>query len=170
MLRRPLFHSYALTPEEEATCARIGFQRQEPMFAQPHRNRNYYEGEVWEMWQHAVCAGSELAFARMLGMPDFVPHVNKFKTEKDVGGYEVRYTFGNGMLRLSDWDDINAIYVLLADGLRHRVRRTNHEEWRGTPYRLVCWADGHHIAEQGERYKNGWRIPQGDAFPPWQLE
>ena len=165
----PRFYSYALTPQEEALCARIGYERQAPMFAQPERNRNYYEGEVWEMWQHAVCAGAELAFARMLGLNDFVPHVNKFKTEKDVDCYEVRYTFGSGILRLSDWDSKDDIYVLLADGMRHKVRRTKEQGWKGTPYRAVCWADGHHIAQHGKRIGKGWRLPVAKAFPMEEL-
>ncbi len=159
----PTFFEYALTPEEEATVARIGYERQLPMFAQPERNRNYYEGEVWEMWQHSVCAGAELAFARMCGMSDFVPHVNKFKTVKDVSGWEVRYSFGNNMLRLSDWDDQDAVYVLLVDGLRHKTRRNPENGWVGVNYRAVCWAHGYEIAERGERMEKSWRLHKNKA-------
>jgi len=159
----PNVFEYALTPQEEALVARIGYERQEPMFAQPERNRNYYEGEVWEMWQHAVCAGAELAFARMCGMTDFVPHVNKFKMVKDVGGWEVRYSFGNSMLRISDWDDRDASYVLLMDGLRHRTRRNPENGWVGVNYRAVCWANGHDIIERGERLGNSWRVHKNKA-------
>lgn len=160
---KPQFFEYSLTPEEEALCARIGFERQEPMFAQPHRNRNYYEGEIWEMWQHAVCAGAELAFARMLGIDDFVPHVNKFKTVKDVGGYEVRYSFGNNLLRFSEWDDPEAIYVLLVNGLRHKTRRNPENGWRGFPYQAICWATGQEIMDNGEKLDRSWRISAGRA-------
>lgn len=160
---KPQFFRYALTPEEEALCARIGYERQEPMFAQPERNRNYYEGEIWEMWQHAVCAGAELAFARMLGLNDFEPHVNKFKSVKDVSGYEIRYSFGNNMMRLSDWDNQDDIYVLIVNGLRHKTRRNKEDGWLGMPYQALCWAYGYEIAERGQRMDNSWRLHSSRA-------
>lgn len=77
---------YSLTPQEEATCVEVGYQRQKPYFGDPTRNINYSEGDLWEMWQHIVCAGSELAFARMMGNKDFIPHYNKWKSELDLPG------------------------------------------------------------------------------------
>ena len=56
---------YSLTVEEEATCVEVGYQRQKPYFGDPTKNINYSEGDLWETWQHVVCAGSELAFARL---------------------------------------------------------------------------------------------------------
>jgi len=165
----PQFFSHALTPAEEAICAKIGYERQLPMMGQPERNRNYSEGDVWEVWQHSVCAGAELAFARMLGLQDFVPHVNRFKSMEDVPGYEVRYSFGNQKLRLSDWDDKDATYVLLIDGLSHKTRRQASDGWLGKPYRAICWATGHHIMEHGERFGNSWSIPSTKAFPMKEL-
>ena len=84
---------YALTVEEEAMAAKVGWLRQEPMLGKPERNRNYSEGDIWEAWQHMVTVGSEIACARMLGHWDFVPHVNVFKSRQDIPGYEVRYSF-----------------------------------------------------------------------------
>lgn len=164
----PSVFEYALTPEEEATVAQVGYERQKPMFAQPERNRNYYEGEIWEMWQHAVCAGAELAFARMCGLHDFVPHVNKFKTVKDVVGWEVRYSFGNNMMRCSDWDSQDDIYVLLTEGLRHKTKRTKDNGWLGVPFKAVSWAYGHEIA-QGERFGNSWRLHKNKAHKMQEL-
>jgi hypothetical protein len=166
----PSFYEYSLTPEEEATVARIGYERQLPMFAQPERNRNYYEGEIWEMWQHGVCAGAELAFARMCGLEDFVPHVNKFKTVSDVSGWEVRYSFGNNMLRFSEWDDPEACYVLLTEGLRHRTRRTKEQNWLGVPYRAVAWAYGHEISAKGEKIGKSWRLHRNRAHKMLELQ
>jgi hypothetical protein len=80
---------YQLTPHEEAIAARVGWERQLPMLGQPERNRNYSEGDIWEAWQHMVCAASELAAARMMGLKDFEPHVNTFKNVLDIPGYEI---------------------------------------------------------------------------------
>jgi hypothetical protein len=156
-------NTYALTPKEEAICARVGYERQLPMLGQPERNRNYSEGDIWEVWQHSVCAGAELAFARMIGLKDFEPHVNKFKSMEDVPGYEVRYSFGNYKLRLSDWDDKDAVYVLLVNGLRTRTRRSADNGWLGVPYKAVCWATGHEIVERGDRLGNSWTVHSSKA-------
>ena len=76
--------SYSLTPIEEAQCVEIGYQRQKPFFGDPTRNMNYSEGDLWEMWQHVVAAGSELAFARMMGDMDYLPDYNTFKSKLDI--------------------------------------------------------------------------------------
>jgi hypothetical protein len=67
LIQRVVFmvrNKYALTVEEEAICVEVGYQRQKPYFGDPTKNINYSEGDLWETWQHVVCAGSELAFAR----------------------------------------------------------------------------------------------------------
>jgi len=163
MIVRPNFYSYSLTPEEEAICAKVGYERQLPMMGKPEKNRNYSEGDVYETWQHAVCAGSELAFARMCGLQDFVPHVNKFKSESDVAGYEIRYTFGAQGIRLSTWDDKEVIYVLLVDGLRVKTRRNAQDNWLGFPYRAVCWAQGQQIIDDGQEKNGYWFLPKSKA-------
>ena len=85
---------YFLTTEEEAVAARVGWERQLRFLARPEANVNYSEGDVWEAFQHMICAGSEIAFARMLGLTDFVPSENTFKSELDIPGFgEVRYAF-----------------------------------------------------------------------------
>ena len=119
--------SYSLTPQEEATAVEVGYQRQKPYFGDPTKNVNYSEGDLWEMWQHVVCAGSELAFARMIGLTDFVPHYNKWKTELDIPKlFEVRYSYAEPTpnLRYTNRDDDEVIYVLMSDGLRVKTRRT----------------------------------------------
>jgi hypothetical protein len=45
--------TYALTIEEEAICAEVGWQRQLPYLGQPEKNMNYSEGDVWESMQLA---------------------------------------------------------------------------------------------------------------------
>lgn len=148
--------SYSLTPQEEAIAARIGYERQLPMFGQPERNRNYSEGDIWEMWQHAIAAGSELAAARMFGLDDFEPHVNTFKNKLDIPGYEVRYCFTKKNPEGPKWalrfnpkvDNPQEIYILLVGGPEERVRRTPSDGYRTPPYRAIGWmlgADCHDI-------------------------
>ena len=154
--------SYALTPQEEATAVEVGYQRQKPYFADPTRNVNYSEGDLWEMWQHVVCAGSELAFARMLGMNDFVPHYNKWKTEWDVPGIgEVRYSFAEPTpnLRYTNRDDDSLIYVLISDGLRVKTRRTA-PDWKSNPYWASGWMYGSECKRDEWKYnEKSWYVP-----------
>lgn len=142
--------SYSLTPKEEAIAARVGYERQLPMMGQPERNRNYSEGDIWEMWQHSIAAGSELAAARMFGLEDYEPEANTFKTKLDIPGYEIRYSF----TRKSDgprWtlrfnpkvDDPDQIYVLIVGGPEEKTRRNASEGYKAPPYRAVGWMEGH---------------------------
>ena len=158
--------SYALTPTEEATAVEVGYQRQKPYFGDPTRNINYSEGDLWEMWQHAVAAGSELAFAHMIGRTDFVPHFNKWKTELDIPGLgEVRYSFAeNPQLRYTNRDDDNLIYILMSDGMRHKTRRTQDTGWLGEPYRAVGWLYGH----QCKTAPNAWKYNEKSMYIPVQ--
>jgi hypothetical protein len=157
---KPKFFSYSLTPEEEATVARVGYERQLPYLGKPEMNRNYSEGDVWEVWQHSIAAGSELAFARMCGLQDFIPHVNKWKTEEDVPGFEIRYSFNGKAMRLSKWDDEQSTYVLLVDGLQHKTRRYAETNWLGEPYRAIGWATGKEIKKRGSVTQWGsWELP-----------
>ena len=144
--------AYSLTIEEEALCAEVGWQRQLPYLGQPEKNMNYSEGDVWESMQHMIAAGSELAFARMMGDVDFVPHVNKWKTELDLPGFgEVRYAFPPNFpefsdevrgLRFTTHDSPDLKYVLLAGGLGKKTRRTA-PDWKGAAYVAVGWMYGH---------------------------
>jgi hypothetical protein len=158
---------HRLTPEEEATCARVGFERQLPYLGQPKANRNYSEGDVWEIWQHSVAAGSELAFARMMGMQDFIPHVNKWNTEQDVPGFEIRYCFTKKeqinfehSLRMHTRDKDDHVYVLLTGGLEERTRRLQGDEWLSPAYTAVGWSYGRDA--RVDAYADmwgGWRVP-----------
>lgn len=142
--------SYRLTPQEEALAARVGWERQLPMLGQPERNRNYSEGDIWESWQHMICAASEIAAARMLGMEDFEPHANTFKDVLDIPGYEVRYSFtkenGDGpkySLRFKDGvDDPNQIYILIVGGPEMKTRRSASEGYATPPFRAIGWMKG----------------------------
>ncbi len=155
---------YSLTQEEEAICARVGFERQEPYLANPKANRNYSMGDVDEIWQHSVAAGSELAFARMIGLTEFVPHVNKWNTEDDVPGFDIRYTFPSEKypvgLRLHNRDKDHQAYVLLVEGLAVRKKRKESDSYISHPYKAVGWL----FAKDGripefEDYCGGWRVP-----------
>ena len=153
--------SYALTPQEEATAVEVGYQRQKPYLGDPTRNVNYSEGDLWELWQHAVAAGSELAFARMIGMNDFTPHFNKWKTELDIPGLgEVRYTFSEQpKLRFTNKDNETLIYILMADGMRHKTRRVA-PDWLGVPYKALGWIYGAECKKEEFRYnEKSWYVP-----------
>lgn len=162
--------SYALTVEEEATACRIGFARQEPMLAQPERNRNYSEGDVYEAWQHMVAAGSEIAAARLLGNYDFTPHVNTYHSRQDIPGYEVRYAFssqyGHRLRYSSAADNKEEIYILLAQGLEIRTRRTADNNWQGAPYVALGWMYGYEIEQEQYLYKGkSYYVPARDLYP-----
>jgi len=152
---------YALTNTEEATAVEVGYQRQKPYLGDPTRNINYSEGDLWEMWQHVVTTGSELAFARMMGKKDFVPHYNKWKSELDIPGIgEVRYAFPpiRGM-RFTTRDKEDLIYVLVTDGLVHKIRRTA-PDWSGPKYVAQGWLYGKDCKRDEWRYnEKTWYVP-----------
>jgi hypothetical protein len=158
--------SYALTVEEEALACRLGFERQLPMLGQPQRNRNYSEGDIWEAWQHMVTVGSEIAAAQILGLTDFVPHVNTFKSRQDIPGYEIRYSFNsvNGpSLRFNaSVDKPEEIYILIAGGLEVKTRRVEENNWKGAEYVALGWLKGFECARgdyliRGNSYRVPWR-------------
>lgn len=161
---------YALTVEEEAMATRIGYQRQEPMLGQPERNRNYSEGDIWEAWQHMVTVGSEIAAARMLGLWDFVPHVNAFKSKQDIPGYEVRYSFskpgGHAMRFSKGVDDPDKIYILTSGGLEHKTRRYEDNEWRGPEFTALGWMRGVEcINPDWNSRGNNYSVPWRELYP-----
>ena len=144
---------YGLTPAEEADCVRIGYERQKPFLGDPTRNVNYSEGDLWEMWQHVVCAGSELALARMLGNNHFIPHFNTYKSRKDIDNLcEVRYSFKPERgLRITNRDDLDSAFVLLIGGLQHRIRREA-PDYRSMPYKAIGWIYGSDALREEWRY------------------
>jgi hypothetical protein len=164
--------SYSLTPTEEATVVEVGYQRQKVYFGDPTKNINYSEGDLWELWQHAVCAGSELAFARMVGKNDFVPHYNKWKSELDIPGFgEIRYSFPpvKGM-RYSTRDSDELIYVLMSDGLCHKTRRVA-PDWVGPQYNAIGWMLGAMCKKDEWRYNDKtWYVPIENLYPMESLE
>jgi hypothetical protein len=136
-------------------------------FGDPTKNVNYSEGDLWELWQHAVAAGSELAFARMIGKTDFVPHFNKWKTELDIPGLgEVRYTFSDQpKLRYTSRDDDSLVYILMSDGMRHKTRRVG-PDWLGAPYRAIGWSHGSQCKKNEFRYnEKTWYVPPQHLYP-----
>jgi hypothetical protein len=153
-------YEYALSYYEEATCAHMGYMRQRRFFGKPDKNINYCEGDIQEMWQHAICAGAELAFARMIGLLNFVPSVDTFKTQFDIQGIaEVRYTFNEHLgMRFTDKDFKQVRYVLMADGLRHKSKRVS-PLYLGTPYRAIGWLWGTEVfALAHEKYPNSYYV------------
>ena len=152
---------YSLTPEEEGIASEVGYQRQKPYFGKPSKNMNYSEGDIWEMWQHALCAGSELAFARMMGFNDFIPHFNKWKNELDIPNLgEIRYVANKSRgLRYTVRDDESLIYVLMTGGASSRTRRQA-PEWESPPYEAVGWMLGRNCMNDAWRYnETTWYVP-----------
>lgn len=147
--------TYQLTPQEEAIAARVGWERQLPMLGQPERNRNYSEGDIWEAWQHMVAAASELAAARMMGMMDYVPEANTFKSKLDIPGYEIRYSFTKTIpgypkysLRFKEGvDDPDQIYILIVGGVEEKTRRSAGSGYKGPAFRAVGWAYGYECVD-----------------------
>jgi len=170
LIQRVVFmvrNKYALTVEEEAICVEVGYQRQKPYFGDPTKNINYSEGDLWETWQHVVCAGSELAFARLVGKNDFTPHYNKWKSELDIPGFgEIRYSFPpvRGM-RYSTRDDDNLVYVLMSDGLCHKTRRVA-PDWKGPEYTAIGWKRGSECKRDEWKYNDRtWYVPVANLNP-----
>ena len=136
-----------LTPREEALAMSIGFARQYPFFGNPEANRRFDEGAIWEAHQHAVTAGAEIAWSKMfLGTyENFIPSVNTFKQEPDVGDWEVRYKFTRGnsvtpTLRLSSKiDNDRAPYVLLVGGPETKIQRKKDNGYQTPPYEALGW-------------------------------
>ena len=158
--------SYRPTPQDEALAAEIGYQRQKPFFGQPERNRNYSEGDIWEMWQHSIAALSEIAFARMLGMQDFVPTVNTFKGQPDVGAWEVRYKFPGSdvSMRFSSVDKPDAPYVLLVGGPAEKTRRDHKDGYLAPAFQALGWIWG----RDGMTAQHDITVPM-DRGPRWRV-
>jgi hypothetical protein len=121
------------------------------------------------MWQHIVCAGSEMAFARLIGLDTFVPHFNKYKTEFDVPSWgEVRYSFNPSKgLRFSGRDDKNAKYVLMVGGLATR-NKCDTNNYKSNPYTALGWIYGYQCMEDKWKaaYKNPtWYVPVDQLRP-----
>lgn len=155
--------AYRLTTEEEALCVEVGYQRQKPYFGDPTRNVNYSEGDLWELWQHAVCAGSELAFARMMGNTEFVPHFNKWKTELDIPGWgEIRYSFSDERgLRFTTRDDEDLKYALISGGLSKKTKRDAKDNYASPPYVAVGWLYGYECMRDEWKFNDRtWYVPR----------
>ena len=157
-----------MTAEEEAICVEVGYQRQKPYFGDPTKNINYAEGDLWELWQHAVCAGTELAFARMMGNNEFVPHFNKWKTEQDIPGVgEIRYAFSDRTgLRFTTRDNPDLKYVLMVDGLAIKNKVEKGREYKSYPYKAIGWMYGHECMQDKWAYNNkSWYVPRSELKP-----
>ena len=163
---------YSLSVKEEAVAAKVGWARQLRFLARPEANRNYSEGDVWEAFQHMICAGSEIAFARMLGIADFVPSENTYKSELDIPGFgEVRYAFPPNFpeysdemrgLRMTNRDSDDLIYVLLAGGLGRKTKRVA-PDWLGAPYIAVGWMYGHEVKRDEWKFNDTtWYAPRAN--------
>lgn len=78
-----------LTEAEMEVCRRIGEKR----WTDSKRGgfNNEYTADDWSAADDAVGCAGEVAFARYLGIEDFIPSVNRFKDDQpDVLDYEVR--------------------------------------------------------------------------------
>lgn len=161
---------YRLTAQEEALAARVGWERQLPMLGQPERNRNYSEGDIWETWQHMVCAASEIAAARMMGLSDYEPEANTFKNKLDIPGYEVRYSFTKSnpdgpryALRFnSKVDSLDEIYILIVGGPEQKTRRDPSDGYKTPAFRAIGWMRGSECVSDEFLVKgNSYMVPAG---------
>ena len=161
---------YRLSPKEEGLCAEIGYHRQSVYFGQPERNRNYSEGDIWEMWQHSIAAGAELAAARMFGLTEFVPSVNTYRSELDIPGYEIRYSFtyqGTHSLRYRiDLDNPDSTYILIIGGPEHRAKRSAEDGYKAPAYRAVGFIKGDLVPHTGKQITELlYRVPSQELYP-----
>ena len=161
--------TYSLSPKEEAACVEVGYQRQKPYFGDPTKNISYSEGDLDELWQHAVCAGSELAFARMMGLKDFLPHYNTWKSELDIPGFgEIRYSFSESRgLRFTSRDSMSKKYVLITGGLAIPARRNSADGYKSPPYTALGWMYGSDCVSSDWFYKEErglriWYVPPSE--------
>jgi hypothetical protein len=140
--------SYSASPMNEAVSVAVGFLRQAPYLGKPEMNRNYSEGDIWESWQHDITALAEIAWAGMLGDPNFIPSYNTHKREPDVGSWEVRYGFSNDDgrppgLRFSEGiDSLDSPYVLLVGGPEKKMRRSAENGYATPPFYALGWMWG----------------------------
>jgi hypothetical protein len=153
---------YSLTHEEEWLCCEVGFERQKPYGGMPEKNRNYSEGDRWEVFQHIQCAEAELAAARLLGHLEFKPHYNTFKTELDIPQFEVRYSrsvdksSGHG-IRYSKVDNAhdNVPYILMIGGQELREKREASSGYPVKPYKALGWMWSSEIKQEKFASWNG---------------
>lgn len=138
--------SIELTPEEEARACAVGFLRQFKYLATPEANRRFSMGDTDEIRVHSVAAGAEIAWAKMLGVDaGFIPSVNTWKSEPDVGEWEVRWKQTNGgltkpSLRFSgSVDSHKAPYVLMIGGPEQGTRRSAANGNMTPPYEALGW-------------------------------
>jgi hypothetical protein len=141
---------YEPTISNEADAAAVGWLRQSAYLATPEANRRYSEGDIWEIWQHSIAALSEIAFAAMMGTPNFIPSYNTHKGEPDFQQWEVRYGFSqdNGLppthMRLSgSVDKLTAPYVLLTGGAEKKFKRSAMNDYKSLPLKAEGWIWGH---------------------------
>jgi hypothetical protein len=169
---------YKLTPAEEALAARVGWERQLPMLGQPERNRNYSEGDIWETWQHMICAASEIAAARIMGMQDYEPEANTFKNKLDIPGYEVRYSFTSrdpnapkyGLRFNAAVDSLDEIYILIVGGPEQKTRREASDGYRTPAFRAIGWFRGSECVSPEYLVKgNSYRVPAGSLHDMAEL-
>jgi hypothetical protein len=85
-----------LTQAEEMIAARVGLARAERAKLGHYEHRipsisptNYFD----DISQHVHATGAEIAVAHALGLSDFMPTINSFKHDADIGqSIEVRWT------------------------------------------------------------------------------
>jgi hypothetical protein len=87
----------------------------------------------------------------MFGRYDFVPHVNKWKTQEDIPGYEIRYVMPKEAYHSQQYalrfntrvDDPQAVYILLIEGVGIKSRRRQEDGWVGKPFKAIGWLYGY---------------------------
>jgi len=140
---------YTTSVQNEAVALCVGFLRQAAYLGRPEMNRNYSEGDIWETWQHAITALSEIAWAGLYQRDEnFIPSYNTHKSEPDVGVWEVRYAFPKdgqipGMRFSEGVDNPESPYVLLSGGPVDKMRRSNKDGFTPPPFEVHGWMWGH---------------------------
>ena len=166
--------TYEASPTNEAVATAVGFLRQAPYLGRPEMNRNYSEGDIWETWQHNLTALSEIAWAGMLGDPNFIPSYNTHKSEPDVGQWEVRYGFPKdgkipGIRFSESVDSPEAPYVLITGGPLEKMRRSAENNYATPPFYALGWIWGRDCVS--EEFEKGYSPPGRRKFlvPPHRL-
>ncbi len=95
---------------------------------------------------------------------------SEFLSEKISEELE-KYFQNNPEEEVVSWDDENATYILIGDGLNVKTRRNEYNNWASEPYRALGWATGKEIKERGvfDTKYNYWMLPLDNTNKMGQL-
>ena len=157
LLQVPQVIKVILDHAQEVEAHTVGFRRILEINGRPdHASRGNKSISYHEyIAECSEAVGAEIAVAQYLGMKNFTPTVNTFKTEADIGArIEVKWTkYADGHLVIRPTDRINDVAILVTG--------------RGPVYCIAGWipivmakkAKYHHAS-----YYDHW-VPQNNLFP-----